>query len=180
MVLFAGSVFIELVYILLFLLTIRRPGFRFWPPPSAHSWQFFAAWILASLVSVGFFFTGLLDFNSGPLAVWRSAWAGLAVHIIGGMLGSWAFGAFGLRAVIGLGDELVTGGPYRFSRNPQYIADSLHILGFVLITNSWMAALIGLLGIVLNLLAPFTEEPWLEEKFGVAYRDYQARVPRFF
>ena len=42
-ILFAGSILIELVYILLFVLTIRQPGFRFWPPPSAHSWQFFNA-----------------------------------------------------------------------------------------------------------------------------------------
>lgn len=178
-ILFGGSVFIELVYILLFVLTIRRPGFRFWPPPSARSWQFFTAWILASLVFVGFFFVGLLDFNSGPLSVWRSFWAGLVMHIIGGLIGSWAFGVFGMRAVIGLGDELVTRGPYSYTRNPQYIGDSLHILGFILVTNSWMAAIIGLLGIILNLLAPFTEELWLEENYGEAYLEYKASVPRF-
>jgi len=28
-------------------------------------------------------------------------------------------------------------------------------------------------------LAPFTEEPWLRDKFGAEYDSYMKRVPRF-
>ena len=59
------------------------------------------------------------------------------------------------------------------------MGDILHIIGFMVITNSWMAWIIGVFGIVLNLLAPFTEEPWLEERFGDAYLEYKQEVPRF-
>lgn len=177
--LFFTSVLIEIVYLLLFVLTIKRSGFRFWPPPSPRSWQFFTAWLLASLVFVGFLFVGLLDFNSAFLRAWVRFPIGLLLHIAGAIIGSWTFAAFGLHATLGLGNELITKGPYQYSRNPQYIGDILHILGYMTLTNSWMTWVIGVLGIALNILAPFTEESWLEEKFGVSYLAYKRRVPRF-
>jgi protein-S-isoprenylcysteine O-methyltransferase Ste14 len=177
--LFGGSILIELVYLILFILTIRRPRFRFWPPPSHRSWQFFAAWLLASLVFVGFFFVGLLDFNSACLKAWARFPIAFLLHIVGAIIGSWSFTVFGFRATLGLGNGLVTQGPYQYSRNPQYIADMLHAMGYMLITNSWMAWMIGILGIALNILAPFTEEPWLEAKFGGRYLEYKHTVPRF-
>lgn len=39
--------------------------------------------------------------------------------------------------------------------------------------------LIGALGVILNLLAPSTEESLLEEKFGEPYLENRMRVPRF-
>jgi protein-S-isoprenylcysteine O-methyltransferase Ste14 len=177
--LFLGSVLIEIVYLGLFILTIVRPGFRFWPPPSPRSWQFFAAWILAGLVFVGFFFVGLVDFDSSFFHSWIRFPIAIFLHLAGSIIGSWSFKLFGLRATIGLGEDLITTGPYRYSRNPQYLGDMLHILGWMLITNSWRAWVIGALGIILNLLAPLTEEPWLEDRFGQAYLEYKQSVPRF-
>lgn len=179
-ILFLGSITIEIIYLALFILTIRRPDFQFWPPPSHRSWQFFTAWLLAALVFVSFFFVGLLDFNSSFLHVWIRFPVCILLHILATIIGSWAFASFGLRATIGLGDELITKGPYRYSRNPQYLTDILHIMCFMVITNSWMTWIIGVLGIVLNILAPFTEEPWLEAKFGEEYLEYKEKVPRFF
>ena len=178
-ILFMGSIVIEVVYLLFFVLSIRRPGFQFWPPPSHRSWQFFTAWLLAALVFVGFFFVGLLDFNSAMLCAWLRFPIGILLHISGSLIGSWYFKSLGLHATIGLVDRLITKGPYQYSRNPQYMGDILHIFGFMMITNSWMAWIIGVFGIVLNLLAPFTEEPWLEERFGDAYLEYKQEVPRF-
>lgn len=179
--LFLSSLAMEIAYIILFILTIRLPGFRFWPPPAARSWQFFFAWLMAGLVCVNFFFLGVLDFDSAFLPDIRTRLPAVGVFFICGMaLGFWGGTVFGSRATLGLGNRLVTGGPYRFTRNPQYIGDCLLALGYMVLTNSWLTWVVGILGITLNILASFTEEPWLEERFGEAYRQYKRRVPRFF
>jgi protein-S-isoprenylcysteine O-methyltransferase Ste14 len=181
LLLFLTALLFELIYILLFALTIRLRGFRFWPPPSARSWQFFSAWLMASIVAVNFFFIGLLDFDSAFLPDLKIRFPAAVILFIAGLgLGNWAGSVFGFRAILGLGDRLVTWGPYRYTRNPQYIGDCLLALSYMVLTNSWMAGVIGILGVILNLMAPHTEEPWLEERFGEDYREYKRRVPRFF
>jgi protein-S-isoprenylcysteine O-methyltransferase Ste14 len=181
LLLFLTALLFELIYILLFILTIRLPGFRFWPPPSARSWQFFAAWLMASLVFVNFFFLGLLDFDSAFLPDLKIRFPVAMICFIGGTsIGMWGETVFGARATLGLGNRLVTRGPYRYTRNPQYIGDCLNALGYMVLTNSWLVWVTGILGVILNLMAPFTEEPWLEQHFGDDYREYKRRVPRFF
>jgi protein-S-isoprenylcysteine O-methyltransferase Ste14 len=179
LILFVIALSFELFYFLMFVLTIRLPGFRFWPPPSHRSWQFFVAWLVASVVAVCFLFLGLLDFDSFFVHEWFRFPLALVVFVCSSSLGTWAFMTSGLRTTLGLGNRLITTGPYRYSRNPQYLADSLSILGYMIFTNSGLVWIVGCLGIGLNLLAPFTEEPWLEERFGPPYLDYKRRVPRF-
>ena len=177
---FWTAVFLELIYLALFLWTIRSETFRFWPPPSARSWQFFTAWIVAALVFVLYFLLGLFDFNSFVLpSFWNRLPIALIILIIGAAIGSWASLSFPFRTTLGLGEQLITKGPYRYSRNPQYLGDILLIFGFFVLTNSCMVGVTGLLGILLNLMAPFTEESWLEERFGEEYRCYKQLVPRF-
>jgi protein-S-isoprenylcysteine O-methyltransferase Ste14 len=180
LLLFLTALLFELIYILLFALTIRLPGFRFWPPPSARSWQFFSAWLMASIVAVNFFFLGLLDFDSAFLPGLQIRFPVAMILFATGLgLGTWAGSVFGFRAVLGLGNRLVTCGPYRYTRNPQYIGDCLLALSYMILANSWMVGIIGTLGVILNLMAPITEEPWLEERFGDNYLEYKRRVPRF-
>ena len=179
-ILFAIALALEIVYLGLFWLTLRRPGFRFWPPPSARSWQFFAAWFVAGVVAAIFLLLGAADFNSAFLPFFqRRLPFALVLFGLGSVFDTWASFTFGLRSTLGLGERLVTHGPYRFTRNPKYIGDSLNILGYMVLTNSWMVWVLGVLGVALNIMAPFTEEPWLEERFGTAYRAYKQSVPRF-
>jgi protein-S-isoprenylcysteine O-methyltransferase Ste14 len=181
MALFIFAVSLEAIYGLLFILTMELPDFRFWPPPSHRSWQFFVSWFLALLVAVAFVFLGLYDFDS----LWLPRfWLRLPFAAVGFALataiGLWVYTVFPFRTTIGMEGGLITEGPYRYSRNPQYISDSLSIFGYMLLTNSWMVWVVGTLGMMLNILAPFTEESWLEERYGEEYRVYKARVPRFF
>jgi protein-S-isoprenylcysteine O-methyltransferase Ste14 len=177
---FSSALVLEILYLGLFIFTIKRPPFRFWPPPSSRSWQFFAAWIMAALVGVEFGFLGFLDFDSFILPSLQPRFPmAIGFFVIGGVIGTWAFIAFPFRATIGLSDRLITTGPYRYSRNPQYIGDSLLIVGYFVLSNSWMVGVLGLLGVTLNLLAPFTEEPWLEARFGAQYLEYKRQVARF-
>ena len=47
------------------------------------------------------------------------------------------------------------------------------------IANSAYLWIAHLLLALVFVVAPLTEEPWLEEQYGEAYREYRKRVPRF-
>lgn len=75
---------------------------------------------------------------------------------------------------------LVLAGPYRFTRNPDYIGQTLLALGVGLLLDA-PAVLVGTLAALLAVhyaIIP-REERFLERKFGEAYRDYARRVPRW-
>ena len=76
--------------------------------------------------------------------------------------------------------ELALSGPYRWSRNPQYVGWLLFLLGFAL--NDWSRwCLVALLivGISLHLLV-LIEEQHLRRVFGEPYVEFCRRVPRYW
>lgn len=75
---------------------------------------------------------------------------------------------------------LVTGGPFRYSRNPLYLGMTLIYLGIVLCTGAlWpLATLVPTLAIV-HWRIVLREEVYLESRFGDNYRAYKARVNRW-
>ena len=75
---------------------------------------------------------------------------------------------------------LVTGGPFRFSRNPMYSALSLITVGAAPLVGTWwpLVTLVPALVIVrLWVIGP--EERYLAEAFGADYAAYCARVRRW-
>jgi protein-S-isoprenylcysteine O-methyltransferase Ste14 len=75
---------------------------------------------------------------------------------------------------------IVTGGPYRFTRNPLYLSMTLVYAGITALANALPAAL--LLPAVLAFMRRGVierEERYLERKFGDEYMDYKARVRRW-
>jgi len=75
---------------------------------------------------------------------------------------------------------LVVTGPYRFSRNPIYLALTLIYLGLALGYGSWWPiVLLAPVLIVMRFGVIAREERYLEEKFGDAYRAYCASVRRW-
>jgi protein-S-isoprenylcysteine O-methyltransferase Ste14 len=75
---------------------------------------------------------------------------------------------------------IVSTGPYRFSRNPIYLAFSMFQLGLAIWVNSvWlMATLVGAVTIIHYVVIP-REEEYLERRFGAAYVDYKRSVRRW-
>jgi protein-S-isoprenylcysteine O-methyltransferase Ste14 len=76
--------------------------------------------------------------------------------------------------------KLVIRGPYRFVRNPMYVAVTLIVLGEVLLTRSrglfvWWAVWFALV----NLFVLGYEEPALRRQFGAAYEQYTTAVRRW-
>ena len=104
---------------------------------------------------------GLVLFITGKAAVFREAFA------------------FGFANTSGAANGLRRAGLYAYSRHPQYLADIVLLVGWSLLSASSEAALLSAAAILVLLLAPFAEEPWLLEKYGETYRAYARRVPRF-
>ncbi len=75
---------------------------------------------------------------------------------------------------------LVTGGPFRVSRNPIYLGMTLMLLGVALFLGS-VTPLILVVLFALWIQARFivNEEAHLTEQFGDTYRAYQASVRRW-
>jgi protein-S-isoprenylcysteine O-methyltransferase Ste14 len=73
--------------------------------------------------------------------------------------------------------HLVVVGPYRYVRNPMYLAVLTIILGQALVFGSWGTLLYA--GVVLSAVLLFVlayEEPTLELEYGDEYRDYRRNV----
>src|SRR5262249_39782233 len=75
---------------------------------------------------------------------------------------------------------LVLAGPYRFTRNPDYIGQALLCAGLALLFDAplVLAGAILALSIVHWTVVPL-EERFLEQRFGESYREYRSRVPRW-
>lgn len=75
---------------------------------------------------------------------------------------------------------IVTVGPYRFSRNPIYLAFSIFQVGIAVIINSAWLLLTLLPSIVLmSFVVIPREERYLGARFGEDYRKYRASVRRW-
>jgi protein-S-isoprenylcysteine O-methyltransferase Ste14 len=76
--------------------------------------------------------------------------------------------------------ELVAAGPYAYVRNPMISGVIAALVGEALLFRSPAIGWLALGGFVLNhFYFIYSEEPGLEARFGAAYRDYKARVPRW-
>jgi protein-S-isoprenylcysteine O-methyltransferase Ste14 len=75
---------------------------------------------------------------------------------------------------------LVTSGPYRFTRNPMYLGMAFLYIAFAFgLGVIWALALLPAVVVIVDRFVIAREEPYLERKFGQAYRDYKARVRRW-
>jgi protein-S-isoprenylcysteine O-methyltransferase Ste14 len=109
---------------------------------------------------------------------------GWILAFAGFLIGSWGVRAFH-RAGTNVRPDLpvtalVTSGPFRYSRNPLYIALTMIYLGITLSVGSlWpLATLVPVLAVVQYKIVR-REEEYLESRFGDDYRAYKAQVNRW-
>ena len=75
---------------------------------------------------------------------------------------------------------IVGSGPYRFTRNPMYVAMACAYIGISLVLNNlWALVLLPVVVIVVDTFVIRREERYLTAKFGEPYREYCARVRRW-
>lgn len=77
-------------------------------------------------------------------------------------------------------EHLVTTGPFSFTRNPIYLANTMLLVGGGMVAgNLWFFAFALICAFVTQELAIKREEKHLEARFGKRYRDYSKRVRRW-
>jgi protein-S-isoprenylcysteine O-methyltransferase Ste14 len=79
------------------------------------------------------------------------------------------------------GEQLATSGPYARVRNPLYLGSLFLATGFAAGTHAWIAvALLGTYFAVFYAPVVRREEKELRARYGAAFEDYAAHVPRFW
>ena len=146
-------------------------GIRF-PPPLIYAGLFALGYVLHRLVPVRLM-------SSGP------------ARVVG-----WVFVAGALILLLGAAvlfrqagttpnptkptTALVVRGPYRFTRNPMYVALAALYLGLTLLVNDvWPLVLLPVVLALVQWRVIAREEAYLARKFGDQYRAYKARVRRW-
>jgi protein-S-isoprenylcysteine O-methyltransferase Ste14 len=75
---------------------------------------------------------------------------------------------------------LVTGGIFRYLRNPMYVGLMLFLAGLAMVLASdWMLVMTMAFAIAIHFGVVKREERYLAAKFGEAYRRYMEEVPRY-
>jgi protein-S-isoprenylcysteine O-methyltransferase Ste14 len=76
--------------------------------------------------------------------------------------------------------SLVTGGVFRFTRNPMYLSLLLYLLAWAAYLSNWLAlVLVPVFVLYINELQIKPEERALSALFGAEYTSYMARVRRW-
>jgi protein-S-isoprenylcysteine O-methyltransferase Ste14 len=139
------------------------------------------------LVFLAAILAGLGLERAWPLAFLPSglpAELGAPLALLAGALFAWSLRSFRRAGTSVRGSQptrtLVRSGPYRFTRNPIYLAFSLLQLGIaVWVDGAWLlVTLAGALALVACVVVP-REERYLAARFAAEYGAYRARVPRW-
>lgn len=160
-------------------LSLLNPKHRMWPPPRKGSWQYWYTHFLTESSILGFYALGFIDWNTFYLKHWLRFAFAFPLIIVGTIIFLWAIKTLTLHTSLGLKGKLNKGGPYQYSRNPQYIGTALFLSGSMLLFNSFYQFIAGVLGIILFFLAAFVEEAWLKDQYKEEYETYRKEVPRF-
>jgi len=149
-------------------------GVRF-PPPFLFVIGFLVGWVLDR------YWHALPLSRFAGSALEPFGWSALAVGLI---LIGWGMVTF-RRAKTAIhphhsASQLVTHGPYRFTRNPMYTGLTLAYLGgSALLDSAWPIILLPIVLLVLVQTVISREEMYLRDAFGAEYTGYVASVRRW-
>ncbi|QMU58556.1 MAG: DUF1295 domain-containing protein [Boseongicola sp.] len=76
---------------------------------------------------------------------------------------------------------LVTSGPFRYSRNPNYLGAAIAVFGGAIAIDSlWLVATATLTVLILDRWMIGPEERYLSDVFGEGYAEYRQKTRRWF
>jgi protein-S-isoprenylcysteine O-methyltransferase Ste14 len=138
------------------------------PVPEAHLGGIILGATLQRLFPKRLFGTG----PAGRLLGWP-------LIVLGAGLSLWAAAEAG-EMDVSSPDGLLTGGPYRVSRNPMYVGWTLVQAGLASTSNAfWLIAILPLVILYTHWTGVRREERLLARKFGDEYAAYKRQVPRY-
>jgi protein-S-isoprenylcysteine O-methyltransferase Ste14 len=110
-----------------------------------------------------------------------AAWLFVALFVV---LLLWSFAWFARQKTTVIPNKpanaLVLDGPFRFTRNPLYLAMALLTIGAGLWLNTWwVLILLAPAMLAIDRLVIAREEAYLRRRFGAEYEAYTARVRRW-
>jgi protein-S-isoprenylcysteine O-methyltransferase Ste14 len=103
-------------------------------------------------------------------------WIGLVLALIGQTGFIYSLLTFNITPL----DEPVTAGLYSISRNPQWVAFAVVMVGFSLMVGSWTVLALLTVRVVMNHFRILGEEQALESQYGESYLAYKESIPRYF
>jgi len=100
---------------------------------------------------------------------------GAIIVVLGEIGRTWASGYIDKNA------KLATAGPYRFTRNPLYVANAVIFFGFCIMAFNPWAAIFGLISFTIIYRATMrSEAEFIEGIFGEEFKKWTAVVPMFW
>lgn len=177
--LFAALLILETALLVLVLCQIFRRDFHIWPPTKENSTTTFWALCIFYALIFGSVWLSVLQwsnplFDQGWIRYFGGALLGLGLVLYG-----WCRVYMSKKVEFGNKDQLITQGPYQYTRNPLYVADTLIFIGFAFLGNSLLLSIVLTLLVLTILLLPLIEEPWLLAEYGELYLDYKKKTPRY-
>lgn len=152
---------------------LSDPGVRF-PPPFIFVGGFLIGWLVDR-------WGRGLPLSRGGVGLEQ---AGFAILVVGVVLAAWGIITFrrARTAVVPHhpASQLVTTGPYSFTRNPMYLGLTIAYIGGAGVINSgWPLILLPVVLILLVRLVISREERYLSDAFASEYGAYRSRVRRW-
>lgn len=161
-------------------LSIANPEKRLWPPHHYTRITPMIVWIPTFTLALILICLGILGWGTLPLPTWLRYGIGIPVIVLSNAAVWYEALQFGMAQTGGAKGTLRTTGFYRYSRNPQYVADSMMVAGWSILSAAPLTMVLGALAIIVLIAAPFAEEPWLRQQYGTDYERYFLKVRRFF
>jgi protein-S-isoprenylcysteine O-methyltransferase Ste14 len=120
-----------------------------------------------------------------PETWWWPHWLGAALFALGAALFLWCQGVFMIRgqgtpAPFDPPRKIMRRGPYKWVRNPMYLAVVTLVAAEAVFLQSWhIVVYLVCLACALHLMVVAYEEGALRMRFGAMYEDYRREVPRW-
>lgn len=142
------------------------------PPPLIYVVGFLVGWVLHRRFPLSLPESGIIDFIGGLMVGFAIALAIVAVS----ELSSAKTTFLPYRPTT----SIVEMGPFKHTRNPIYVADTLAYIGLSLMLEMiWPLILLPIVLVVMDRGVIAREERYLSRKFGEEYSAYRARVRRW-